>query len=108
MELSIYPNFYRCPRCGSYQGRPAGESKIRRVRKCKGCGSVVTMDIPKSVVQQIIKKLPEPVPAKGKQGLWNWEQDVKEEQNDNFMKQLNEKIDEATGIPANILIGDIK
>lgn len=50
MELLISLNFNHCPLCGKYANRPIGENKIRRVRKCKGCGNVVTMDIPEKEV----------------------------------------------------------
>lgn len=48
--------FYCCPLCGKYANRPIGEEKIRRVRKCKGCGSVVTMDIPEKEGKAVEKE----------------------------------------------------
>jgi len=46
-ELEIILNFYRCPNCGTEHNRPAGEIKIRPIRKCRNCRKVVKMIIKK-------------------------------------------------------------
>ena len=42
---SVIRPYYSCPDCGTGYPRPLGERKDRRIRKCKTCNKVVTMDV---------------------------------------------------------------
>ena len=41
----LMPQFYQCPICGSYFGKPIGETKIHPFFKCSKCNKSVRMNV---------------------------------------------------------------
>lgn len=42
-KYAIILNYYQCPVCKKWSGKPLGEIKPRPIRRCRNCGNVVKM-----------------------------------------------------------------